>query len=122
MAQVDANFNAATRPGRKLCDIFDVAVESYRALGFADEWRLHHQGGLAGYEPREIVATPQSQYEVALGQAYAWNPSITGTKSEDTILVGERENEILTAIPGWPAIKVEVDGCTLERPAILELE
>jgi len=121
VAQVDAHFIAATRPGRKLCEIFSEAAECYRAAGYADQWRLHHQGGLAGYEPREIVATPQSQEVVSVGQAYAWNPSITGAKSEDTILVGERENEILTAIPGWPSINVEVNGCVFERPAIMEL-
>ena len=121
VAQVDAHFIAATRPGRKLCEIFQEAVESYQAAGYADEWRLHHQGGLGGYEPREIVATPEAEGEVSQGQVYAWNPSITGAKSEDTILVGAHENEILTAVPGWPVMKVEVNGCVIERPAILEV-
>jgi antitoxin VapB len=52
-----------------------------------------------------------------VGQVYAWNPSITGYKSEDTMLVGEKRNEVLTAIPGWPE-KV-VDG--IARPSILVL-
>ncbi len=122
VAQVDAHFIAGTRPGRKLRDIFQEASEAYASSGYADEWRLHHQGGLAGYTPREIVATPQTEDEVCVGQAYAWNPSITGAKSEDTILVGQQANEILTAIPDWPAIKVELNGRVFERPAILEFE
>ncbi|MDT8304742.1 MAG: hypothetical protein RRC07_02300 [Anaerolineae bacterium] len=36
-----------------------------------------------------------------MGQVFAWNPSIAGTKSEDTILAGESGNEILTAMDGW---------------------
>jgi antitoxin VapB len=52
---------------------------------------------------------------------YAWNPSITGTKSEDTILVGPHGNEVLTGIEGWPALSVTVDGQTVARPAILEV-
>jgi antitoxin VapB len=53
---------------------------------------------------------------------YAWNPSITGTKSEDTILVTETGNEILTSISGWPVISVDIDGDTIERPAILIMD
>lgn len=121
-AQVDARFIAATRPGRKLGDIFNEAVAAYQAVGFPGEWRLHHQGGLAGYAPREIVATPQTEDLVAAGQVYAWNPSITGAKSEDSILVGDQGNQVLTEIPGWPAIKISFHGQVWERPAILEME
>jgi antitoxin VapB len=128
VAQVDATFIAATRPGRLLGQIFRDGVAAYAQAGFPDEWRLHHQGGPAGYEPREIVANPDSADNVSTGQVYAWNPSITGTKSEDTILVGENGNEILTAIPGWPSLAVPVvgdfasGGQMIERPAILELK
>jgi len=121
VAQVDAAFINATRPGASLSEIFQRATAAYAQAGFPDEWRLHHQGGLAGYEPREIFAAPDSTDKVSIGQAYAWNPSITGTKSEDTILVGEASNEILTAIPGWPTVTVKVAGQILERPAILEI-
>lgn len=121
VALIDARMIEATRPGRRLCDVFDVAIEAYRAAGYADEWRRHHQGGLAGYAPREIIATPQEAAEVVVGQAFAWNPSIAGTKSEDTILVGEHENEVLTGISAWPAISVVVNGRAIDRPAILEV-
>jgi hypothetical protein len=90
-------------------------VDEYIRAGYPDEWRLHHQGGAAGYEPREYFAFPESTDLVTPGQVYAWNPSITGSKSEDTILVGEKGNEILTEIPGWPKMVVD----SMERPAIL---
>jgi Xaa-Pro aminopeptidase len=121
VARVDATFIAATRPGRTLGEIFNRAINAYSEIGFADEWRLHHQGGPAGYEPREYIATPDSPFTVTKGQAYAWNPSITGTKSEDTILVGNTGNEILTSIDGWPKLSVTLDDGTYERPAIMEL-
>jgi Xaa-Pro aminopeptidase len=122
VARVDAEMISATRPGRSLKEIFSKTMGAYAQVGYPEEWRLHHQGGPAGYEPREYVATPDSTETVAVGQAYAWNPSIKGTKSEDTFLVGENGNEILTAIPGWPAIQVDVNGQTLERPAILVID
>jgi antitoxin VapB len=58
---------------------------------------------------------------VRIGQVYAWNPSITGIKSEDTILVAAIGNEVLTAIDSWPRLSVEVDGQLWERPAVLVL-
>jgi antitoxin VapB len=121
VAKIDATLIAATRPGRRLADVFQQAISAYAESGFADEWRLHHQGGPAGYEPREYIITPGSEEVVYAGQAYAWNPSITGTKSEDTILVGERENEVLTAVEGWPTTMVSVGGFQIARPTILEM-
>jgi antitoxin VapB len=122
VAQIDATFIENTRPGATLGSIFATAQEAYAATGFADEWRLHHQGGPAGYEPREVVAWPDSTYTVAQGQAYAWNPSITGAKSEDSILVGPHGNEVLTTIDGWPTRTVVVGGKTVQRPDILVVE
>jgi Xaa-Pro aminopeptidase len=121
VAQIDATFIAATRPGRSLGEISQRATAAYAETGFSDEWHLHHQGGPAAYEPREYLATPHSTDVVSVGQAYAWNPSIAGTKSEDTILVGKAENEVLTAIESWPKLLVTVDGQTFVRPAILEI-
>lgn len=119
VAQVDARLIAATRPGAGLADILYAGISAYRELGFAGEWELHHQGGAAGYEPRELVATPSVTAAVRSGQVYAWNPSITGTKSEDSILITEGRPEILTAIPGWPTLEIEVSGSGYVRPAIL---
>ncbi len=115
--QVDAAFINSTRPGQTLGTIFQNAVDAYAKAGYAGEWEKHHQGGAAGYEPREFLAVPGSADTVFGGQVYAWNPSITGYKSEDTILVGETRNEVLTEIPGWPVTRV--DG--IDRPGILVL-
>jgi Xaa-Pro aminopeptidase len=121
VARIDATFFAATRPGQTLGQVFNRAVTAYAETGFAGEWQLHHQGGPAGYEPREYLGLPGSTDVVVLGQAYAWNPSITGVKSEDTILVGERTAEVITAMPDWPSVTVTIDQQTFQRPAILEV-
>ncbi len=125
VARIDAVVIANTRPGVALQAIFQGAVDNYTAEGFPEERRLHHQGGPAGYEPRENVATPGSIETVVCGQAYAWNLSITGAKSKDTILVGETSNEVLTAIPRWPVLKVDpgiAGSPPIERPAILVID
>ncbi len=122
VAKIDAAMIAATRPGFTLGDVFQQARSAYASAGFPDEWMRHHQGGLAGYEPREITATPSSNQPILVGQSYAWNPSITGAKSEDTILVGEQGNEIITEMKDWPIIEVQVGKQTIKRPAILVRE
>jgi antitoxin VapB len=114
VAAVDAAYHAATRPGATLGEIIQRGQRVYAETGFAEEWRFHHQGGAAGYEPREVLGTPDSKDVVAVGQAFAWNPSIAGTKSEDTLLVGEQGSEVLTAIDDWPLLP---NG----RPAFLEV-
>jgi Xaa-Pro aminopeptidase len=122
VARIDAVFIHSTRPGLATSVVFKKALLAYSETGYADEWQLHHQGGPAGYEPREFIATPQTSDLIYAGQAYAWNPSITGCKSEDTILVGDPENEIISAIPDWPVIITVVDGKEYARPAILEVK
>jgi antitoxin VapB len=121
VAQVDAAFMVATRPGRPLAQVFQEGVAAYEQAGYDGEWRLHHQGGPAGYEAREWLVMPGTGGEVLAGQAYAWNPSITGVKSEDTLLVGDQGNEMVSEIAGWPAVTVEVAGQPVTRPAILEI-
>jgi antitoxin VapB len=121
LAKVDATFIQETRPGVTMSDVFKKAVKAYEEAGYPDEWKLHHQGGLCGFETREVVATPETPDVVAAGQVYAWNPSITGTKSEDTILVNKEGFDILTETSDWPTIPVFLNGKTIKRPHILEI-
>ncbi|HEX8037393.1 MAG TPA: hypothetical protein VF510_26290, partial [Ktedonobacterales bacterium] len=87
--------------------------------GYPNAIDEHHQGGLAGYLTREEIATPISATRIAVNQAFAWNPSIRGVKSEDTIVLTAHGPEVLTAPKGWPAWNIEVDGHIVARPAIL---
>lgn len=112
-AQVNAALITSTRPGRSLGDLFTQEQQTYARQGYPDEWQLHHQGGLTGYEPREFLAVPDSQEMVLEGQAIAWNPSISGAKVEDTILVGTDENEIVTLTPSLPAVTIAGIPCAL---------
>ena len=120
-AQVDALVMAATRPGQTFAQVFGDLQNAYAAVGYPGEWQLHHQGGSIAYEPREFLAVPGCTEVVKAGMAFAWNPSITGTKSEDTLLVTEHCCEVISASPNWPMLDVSAGGCQIERPAILEI-
>jgi len=119
VVKVDAAFIANTRPGRAVGDIFAKGVQAYLDNGFSEEWRLHHQGGPTGYAGRDYKAIPEEKRTVQLQQAFAWNPSITGTKSEDTIIALQDKTEIISNTPNWPMLTVEYDGLQWERPDIL---
>ena len=116
---VDTAAILGTRPHRRVRDVFDDIRSTYARTGFADEWKLHHQGGLISYQPWEYIAGPADTHTVELNQAFAWNPSITGTKSEDTILVTEFGFEVLTNSPDWPLEQIIIGDRAVYRPGIL---
>ena len=119
VAKVDASFITNTRPGKKVADIFQEGIRTYGEVGYPGEWKLHHQGGGTGYEARDYIATSKINEVVQPNQAFAWNPSIKGVKSEDTIIVNKTENEIITDDPEWPKVEVEYNGEKISRPGIL---
>lgn len=98
---------AATRPGVAAPALYAAAADAYAAAGYPGEELKHHQGGAIGYRAREWVAHPNSPEVVQRRQAFAWNPTVAGTKVEDTALVIGDSIEIVTATPGWPTIAIE---------------
>ncbi|MGI9951812.1 M24 family metallopeptidase [Moorellaceae bacterium AZ2] len=119
--EIDATLIAHTEAGRRLGDILQKGMDKYAELGFPEEWRAHHLGGLTGYSGRELVVTPDCQEVVRVGQALAWNPTVGGLKSEDTIIVEENGAEVLGQKIRWPYQVIKVAGKEIRRPAILTL-
>jgi len=119
VCEVDAALITASKVGRSFGSVFQEGVACYKNTGFPDEWQLHHQGGPTGYAPREFLATAHVDEPIVANQAIAWNPSIAGTKSEDTIIVGDDGFEIITAPKQWPTVTVEAGGVAVERADIL---
>ena len=120
-ADVFAALRHATRPGAIGRELYEAAESAYRAAGFPDEIGLHHQGGAAGYKTRDWVAHPSSSEEVKLGQAFAWNPSITGTKVEETCILTDDGTDVVTASPDFPMIGTMIGGTEYLSPGILSL-
>ncbi|MDS0477936.1 M24 family metallopeptidase [Natrinema sp. 1APR25-10V2] len=131
-ARVEATALAATRAAANgddpadgtAGDVFDAIQDAYAAVGHEGEWEHHHQGGAAGFAGREWIATPGHDAPVEAPMAYAWNPTVQGAKSEDTVLVADDDIVVLTTTDRWPTTTVEaIDGdLELVRPDILEPE
>jgi Xaa-Pro aminopeptidase len=120
-AHVNAKLLAATRPSTVGSELFRVAAEAYAAEGYPGEERLHHQGGAAGYRTRDWVAHPASVETVQTNQAFAWNPTVTGSKAEETCIASAEGVEVITTTPNWPQIPVQVGGREYLSPDVLPL-
>lgn len=121
VCRIDAALIGNTRPDKTLGDLFKIVQDGYAEHGFDDEWKQHHQGGPTGYTARDAKAFPGNKTKVLVHQAFAWNPTIAGTKSEDTILVGQNGNEILTCTGQWPTTSYPDGGRGWDRSNILPL-
>jgi len=117
---IDCAFMAASRPGVPAREVLRKGIEAYGAKGYPEEWKLHHQGGAIGYSPRDYRVNFETPDIIQENQAFTWNPSITGTKSEDTILATPRDMELITKPVFYPALSCEAEGSTFVRPNILE--
>jgi len=111
-----------TRPGTSGAALFATAADAYAAVGFSQEELRHHQGGAIGYRARDWVAHPASAETVQARQAFAWNPTITGTKVEDTVLVVGDRLEVITSTPDWPSMAINPQGCALEAADVWRLD
>jgi Xaa-Pro dipeptidase len=121
VAKVHAQMMHATRPNATGKEIFEITKNAYSDVGFADEELKHHQGGACGYKTRDWVAHSKSTEQVFVNQAFAWNPSITATKSEDTFIVKEDGAEMITISPNFPTISNVIDGIEYQTSDILVL-
>jgi len=117
---IECSMIAATRPGVKTSDIFIKAKELYEHLGYNGEWKLHHQGGAMGYDVRDYICNAESTEEVQENQCFCWNPSISGTKSEDGFIAKKEGFVFITKPVLFPTIKIQVEEIEFIRPSILE--
>ena len=120
VTKVDSALILNTEIGKPIGEIFDEGVKMYEECGFPEEWKYHHQGGPTGYQERYFLATSGETRKVQINEPFAWNPSIAGTKSEDTIISSKDGIRIVTEDDNWPLIPVEYKGKTVLRPDILE--
>ncbi len=118
---IDCVIMANSIPGRPLSDPFKAGVAAYKAAGYGDELELHHQGGPIGYVGRETRVHWHSGDLICENQGFAWNPSITGSKSEDVMLATSKGPELLSYPVIYPKLELTVEGKKFVRPDILEM-
>lgn len=113
--EIEAEALDQCRPGVGVAEMYATFARAYAHRGCADAIAQHHQGGLTGYQAREVVARPDSPEIIRQHMAVAWNPSVPGAKIEDTFVVGRDGLTNLTFDADWPHSRV--DGRA--RPLVL---
>jgi Xaa-Pro aminopeptidase len=116
--QIESQILDACKSGVSLGEIYHTAEHAYSQHGFAREIGQHHQGGIGGYRPRELLATPEATQKLEPSMLMAWNPSLPGVKVEDSFLLLENGSlENLTVDTNWPSVNVH----GRQRPLVLEV-
>lgn len=118
---VISRFFAEAVPGKTMIDFFETGKAAYKEAGYPDEWENHLQGGISGYKPLEYVVNAISGVRVNERNIMGFNPTITGAKTEDPILIEKDKSQITVFDDRWPNEEFEVKGKKFRRPLILEL-
>ncbi len=103
--------------------MFDAIQDAVRRGRLSEGDVAEPSSGRARAAPsREWIATPD-EGEVALPHGYARNPTIDGTRTDDTYLVSDDDIELLSGTGDWPTETVSAVGYDLELPrhTVLEL-
>lgn len=119
LLKIESAFILNTIVGSNVGDIVDKAHQCYLENGFEKDFHLHHQGGALGYLTRYYCADKDNKNIVEKNQAFSWNPTIAGTKIEDTYLIFENGAEIISQTGDWPSEKIIIGNKSVKRPQIL---
>jgi Xaa-Pro aminopeptidase len=118
--EIDLVFMKNSIPGKTYQQPLLAGKEAYAARGYEAEFDKHHQGGPIGYAPRDYRVDFSHKGIIQENQAFCWNPSITGTKSEDTIVAKTGGFEFISRPVIFPRMEINLDGKTYTRADILE--
>lgn len=118
--EIDCILMQETQVGRELRDVLLCGKKAYEERGYGYEIDNHHQGGPIGYAGRDYRVDFSNTHVVQANQGFCWNPSITGTKSEDTILVTPSGFEFITKPVLFPVCEVKVGDKSFPRADILQ--
>lgn len=105
--QIEAQALAQCQPGTQLASLYETLKLAYQQYGYPDAIHAHHQGGLTGYQAREIIARPDTRVALQSGHVLALNPSVPGAKIEDTFLLASDGLHDMTFDARWPHTRVE---------------
>ncbi len=117
-ACVNAMFLNGLQMGERLGAVYQKAIDVYAQEGFLGEEKLHHQGGLTGFVPRELKAVRQSNHVIRENEVYAFNPTIQGAKVEDTVMTTKDGVRNLTYTGTYNYIDVNIDDKTYKIPTV----
>lgn len=111
-----------SQPDWELFEVWNRVHRLYEKTGVESEWRLADQAEIVEYEFGAVPLLPTSEFRLSAGTPVYWHPSVGSVLMGDTVLVGERGTQILTASSEWPVVPILVKGTPVGVPAILVIK
>lgn len=102
ICKINNTLISLTNVGTSSKTLWDIMLKAYKENGVENEYLNHHQGGAIGFESREWVLRPTLEETIVANQMIAYNPTLIGTKAEETLFVGESSKEIFTIGSDFP--------------------
>ncbi len=118
---IEASYYAHAEGGVSLKDLLECGKKAYSEVGYPDEWKIHTQGGIIAYAPRECILTEGSDYVLKDNNALSFNPTIEGVKAEDVCILQNNRIDQLSVDLNWPHEEIYVNGKKYVTSKILEL-
>lgn len=116
VAKINADMICVSKEEVHSSKLWETMLQAYSNHGFAQEYLNHHQGGAIGFESREWILRPTIEETLLLDQLVAWNPTLVGAKSEETILITSSIPEVLTVTGEYPTLTH--NGITVTLPLV----
>ncbi|MGL4676993.1 MAG: M24 family metallopeptidase [Brevinema sp.] len=116
VAKINAEMIATSILGIHSSSLWESLLQSYKNHKVEDEYLNHHQGGAIGFESREWILRPNLDETLLENQLIAWNPTLRGTKSEETVIINGDNPKVLTISGDFPILTHK--GITVTLPLI----
>jgi Xaa-Pro dipeptidase len=118
LCRIEASTFAACVPYAKFPSILEVQKRMYLETGFGEEWRNHFQGGITGYIVNDPTKCLDSNAAIVSNQTFNWYLTLDGAKVEETLLVTENGQEIISSNGLWPVKEYSAGGRIYNLPQI----
>ncbi len=118
---IDCAFEKYTKVDENLQGVFHKIKKVYKDMGYENEWKNHHQGGVTGYNSREEKITDNTNMIIKNNMIFAYNPTIAGYKTEDTFYIKDNKKVVTTRTTKLPLIDIDFEGEKFIRPDIVTI-
>ncbi len=120
--KVDCACEKYTQVGGNIETVFNKIQDTYKNVGYENEWKNHHQGGITGFASREVKITKKTNLTIKNNMIFAYNPTVAGYKTEDTFYLKDGKPIVTTFSNKLPLVEIDFEGEKFLKPDIIRLD
>ena len=119
MAFLQVVMVGSTKPGVRLNSLLKLCLDQFDKLGYPEEKTNHVHGGPTGYRVSYPERCLDEDETVRPNMAFSWYLTVSGAKTEETLLVNDLGAEIISLSNNWPTINMAYEGANIAIPDLL---